>query len=95
MSRYYVIVFRVIVAERDGRFREAGGGAAFFPEPRPDGWHALIAAMVAARFRRTLGPCVEVGYATLDAGLLELHCQRELEFYWQGGEELSSAPRRL
>jgi hypothetical protein len=54
--------------------------------PRSESWHRQIAALVEANFKHPLGPCVEVGVATLDSGLLERHCQRHGEVFWQGGD---------
>ena len=86
MSKFYVVVFRLIAPDRKGRFVETGGGVAFLPDPRPETWHSLVAALVAAHFKHPLGPCVELGYATLDTTMLERHCQRHGDVYWQGGD---------
>ena len=81
-----MVLFRLISPERSGRFQETGGGVVFMPEPRPESWHAEVVALVEARFRHRLGPCVEVGVATLDRIQLERHCQRHGDFFWQGGD---------
>ena len=66
--------------------RETGGGVVIMADPRPEDWHAQVAALVKKHFKHPLGPCVEVGYAMLDRAQLERHCQRDGELYWQGGD---------
>jgi hypothetical protein len=80
------VLFRLIAPAEGGRFKETGGGVVFFPEPRPESWHGQLSDLVEARFKHRLGPCVEVGVATLDPTQLEQHCQRHGELYWQGGD---------
>jgi hypothetical protein len=84
VSKFYVVLFRLF--EGGDRFRETGGGVVFVPEGRTEAWQSAVAALVKANFRHPLGPCVELGFATLDKGLLERHCQRYGELYWQGGD---------
>ena len=86
VDRYAVVLFRLIAPEPSGRFRETGGGVVFMPEPRPEAWHAEVVALVGAHFEHPIGPCVEVGVATLDRGQLERHCRRHGELFWQGGD---------
>ena len=86
MNKYAVVLFRLIAPAAGGRFRETGGGVVFFPEPRPESWHRQVADLVGARFKHPLGPCVEVGVATLDTAQLERHCQRHGDLLWQGGD---------
>ena len=83
MAKFYVVVFRLF---EPGSLRETGGGVVFVPEPRPENWHSLVAQLVQKHFEHPLGPCVEVGFATLDTAQLERHCQRHGDFYWQGGD---------
>ena len=80
------MLFRLIAPAPGGKFQETGGGVAFFPEPRPEAWQALVADLVRAHFKHPLGPCVELGIATLDRSLLERHAQRRGQFFWQGGD---------
>ncbi|HEY3109867.1 MAG TPA: hypothetical protein VGL23_13990 [Chloroflexota bacterium] len=86
MNKYAVVLFRLIAPAADGRFQETGGGVVFFPEPRPESWHVQVAELVGAHFRHPLGPCVEVGVATLDRSQLERHCRRHGDLFWQGGD---------
>ena len=81
MAKFYVVVFRLFSGTR-----ETGGGVVFLPEGRGDDWYRLVADLVERHFKHPLGPCVEVGFATLDRALLERHCQRHGELYWQGGD---------
>jgi hypothetical protein len=84
VSKFYVVVFRLF--EGGSRFRETGGGVVFVPEGMTEVWQSAVAALVSAHFKHPLGPCVEVGFASLDPALLERHCQRHGELYWQGGD---------
>lgn len=86
MDKFAVVLFRLIAPAAGGRFQETGGGVAFFPEPRPEAWQAVVADLVRAHFTHPLGPCVEVGVATLDRVQLERHCQRHGAIFWQGGD---------
>jgi hypothetical protein len=86
VEKYAVVIFRLIAPGAGGRFQETGGGVVFLPEPRPEGWHRQVAELVGARFKHPIGPCVEVGVATLDPAQLERHCQRYGELFWQGGD---------
>lgn len=86
MEKYRVVVFRLLAPATRQQVRETGGGVVFLPEPRPENWHALVAALVERHFKALLGPCIELGFATLDPALLERHCQREGDLFWQGGD---------
>jgi hypothetical protein len=86
VERFLIVLFRLIEPGPGASVRETGGGVVFVPEPRPENWSALVAGLVERRFRHPVGPIVEVGYATLDRSLLERHCQRDGELFWQGGD---------
>ena len=86
MERYTVVLFRLIAPASGGLFQETGGGVVFIPDPRPESWQPMVAGLVRKRFKHALGPCVEVGSATLDRAMLERHCQRHGDFFWQGGD---------
>jgi hypothetical protein len=86
VEKYAVVLFRLIAPAAGGRFQETGGGVVFLPEPRPESWQRQVADLVSAHFRHPLGPCVEVGVATLDPAQLERHCQLHRGLYWQGGD---------
>jgi hypothetical protein len=84
VSKFYVVLFRLF--EGGDRFRETGGGVVFVPEGMTEAWQSEVARLVAANFRHPLGPCIEVGFATLDRAMLERHCQRHGDLFWQGGD---------
>ena len=80
------MVFRLIEPGRGPAVRETGGGVVFIPDPKPEDWHARVAALVKRRFRHPLGLAQELGVATLDRASVERHCQSEGDFFWQGGD---------
>lgn len=82
MAKFYVVLFRLFHGTK-----ETGGGVVFLPEGRGDDWYPRVAELARAHFKHPLGPCVEVGFANLDVGLLERHCQRFGDLYWQGGDD--------
>jgi hypothetical protein len=86
MDKYAVVIFRLIAPAGRDRFKETGGGVAFLPDPRPDTWQSQVAELVRLHFKHPLGPCVEVGVATLDRAMIERHCQRHGDLFWQGGD---------
>jgi len=86
VERYVIVLFRLIEPGRGAAVRETGGGVVFVPEPRPENWPWLVAGLAGRHFKHPLGPVVEIGYATLDRSLLERHCQRDGELFWQGGD---------
>ena len=86
MERFSIVVFRLIEPGRGAAVRETGGGVVFVADPRPEDWHAQVARLVSRHFRHTLGPVVEIGFGSFDRDALGRHCQREGDFFWQGGD---------
>ena len=81
MAKFYVVLFRLFQDTK-----ETGGGVVFVPEGHGERWYAEVAELARQQFKHPLGPCVEVGFATLDQAMLERHCQRHGDLFWQGGD---------
>ena len=86
MKRFSVISFQTVIALWSGRVEEKGSGILFVPVDERSDWPTFLNEIIEHHFRHPLGRTIELGIALLDEDLLDRHCHRHRNTYWQGGD---------